>query len=150
MGKEQDSAEREATSLAEKELQAFVPVPEYITTLSGEQIEVPKTSWKAEIQIGRLIGTAVSAVPQLSKIDFRNLKIADLVVLLPSIMEKTPDSITGIVVLLIKKEKAWVEDNLDSESIMGLLGPFFGNFLNKVLKNVNLEQLEALKIPLPK
>ena len=151
MGKDQESAEaKKATSDTEKELQVFVPVPTSIETLTGEQIEVPKTSWKAEIQIGRLIGKAVKAVPQLSNIDFKNLKITDLVALLPEIMKGAPEAITGIVVLLIRKDKEWVENNLNSESIMGLLGPFFGDFLRKLLKNVNLEQLEALKIPLPK
>jgi len=151
MGKDQESEEtKKAASDTEKELQVFVPVPEYIETLTGEQIEVPKTSWKAEIQIGRLIGTAVNAVPQLSNVDFKSLKITDLVALLPAVMKSAPDAITGIVVLLIKKDKEWVEDNLNSESIMGLLGPFFATFLKRLLKNVNLEQLEALKIPLPR
>lgn len=133
----------------DEELQAFVPIPKSIKTLSGEQVEVPKTAWKDEIQIGRLLGKAVTEIPDLQKVDWRNIKIQDMISLLPTVINVAPEVITGITSSLLKKDNEWVEENLNSESILELLGPFFKGSLNRILKNVKLPEVLS-KIRLPK
>lgn len=148
MPEKKDQQSKDKTSI-EEELQAFVPIPKYIKTLSGEQVEVPKTAWKDEIQIGRLISKAVTEIPDLQKVDWRNIKIQDMISLLPTVINVAPEVITGITSSLLKKDNEWVEENLNSESILELLGPFFKGSLNRILKNVKLPKVLS-KIQLPK
>jgi len=152
MGKEKDRESKSSKFEVKEELDVFVPMPETIKTLDGQEVEVPKTTWKNEIQIGRIISKGVSDIPTLKEINFREIKISDMVSLLPTIIDVAPDVITGVTSILLKKEKEWIENNLNSEIIIGLLSPFFGNFLNKVLKKVDVSKLTALtgKVPLPK
>jgi len=152
VGKEKDRESKLRKSGAKEELEVFVPMPKKIKTLDGQEIEVPKTTWKNEIQIGRIISKGVSDIPALKEINFKEIKIADMVSLLPTIIDVAPDVITGVTSILLKKEKEWIENNLNGEIIIGLLSPFFGNFLNKVLKKVDISKLTKLteKVPLPK
>jgi len=152
MGKQKDRESKVRKSDAKEELEVFVPMPEIIKTLGGQEIEVPKTTWKDEIKIGRIISKGVSDIPALKEINFKEVRISDMVSLLPTVIGVAPDVITGVTSILLKKEKEWIEDNLNSEIIIGLLSPFFGNILNKVLKKVDLSSLTKLteKVPLPK
>lgn len=149
MGKEKDRESKLRKFEAKEELEVFVPMPKKIKALDGQEVEVPKTTWKNEIQIGRIISKGVSDIPALKEINFKEIKIADMVSLLPTIIDVAPDVITGVTSILLKKEKEWIENNLNGEIIIGLLSPFFGNFLNKVLKRVDLSKLTG-KVPLPK
>ena len=152
MGNRKDRESKLRKLDVKEELEVFVPMPEKIKTLDGQEIEVPKTTWKDEIKIGRIISKGVSDIPELREINFKEIKISDMVSLLPTIIGVAPDVITGVTSILLKQEKEWIENNLNSEIIIGLLSPFFGNFLNKVLKKVDISKLTRLteKVPLPK
>jgi len=151
MGKE-DQESKKASSEAKEELEILIPVPKIITALDGTEVEVPKTTWKDEIKIGRLVSEGLSKISELKEIDFKNIEIKKIFSLLPTVIDVAPDTITSIASILLKKDKEWIENNLDGEIIMGLLGPFFRNFFKKVLGRADLPSLIKLteKVPLPK
>jgi len=118
-----------------KDDEVFIPSPQEITTLSGEKVQVPKLNWKKEILIARSFTNIFKSLPELKKVDWeKGITVSQVLESLPDIMEKVPDEITKIVSIALDKETKWVEENLDFESIAGLVVPFFSGYFQKLSK----------------
>lgn len=130
----------------EEEIESLVPIPKHVVALDGTKVEVPKTTWKDEIQIGRLVSKAMLDVPELGKIAAKTIGLGEMISMLPKVLEVAPGAITSITSILLKKEETWIEDNLDSEIIMELLGPFFGHLFRRVLSKIEIPEVKGLGI----
>ena len=91
---------------------------------SGEEIDVPKLSWKVEARAVKIIGRIFKSVPELSALDLNNVTGKNLLAIIPTLLEKVPDAITELTCLLIKKDQKFVEDQLNHEDVLAVIIPF--------------------------
>jgi hypothetical protein len=111
----------------------FFPEPVEIKTLSGEIVQVPKVAWGKEIRIGQEIGRVFE---ELNDVRISTEKGAqwDREKLIAELIVKAPDAVTRIVSIIIDKDAAWIQEELDAEAILGLLVPFCMNRVTKFVK----------------
>lgn len=107
-------------------LSIFLPEPKEITTVHGETLTIPKVTWAKEIQILRIVGKLVQTLNLKPGVHWMEL--------LPHILEKAPTELTRIAAILLEKDPAWVEQNLEAEQVFEVVIPFCMNLLNKAGK----------------
>jgi len=110
---------------------------------SGEQIELPKLTWKREIKVYKLIGEAIDKIPTLKDIQ-GDLKTGDLVKIVSSLLIQLPEEITKIVEVLTGKSKEWIEEHMTFDDISNLIFPFFNKFTQSVVKHAEKIKLKKL------
>ena len=98
-----------------------------IETVDGEEIQLPKVSWKQEKIIFSVVGQMIETLAgtKLVDIDFRKLDVADIPTMIPIFLEHTPDHITRVVSIILSKDMAWVDKNLGFEAVIQTVSPFF-------------------------
>jgi len=119
-------------------LSIFLPEPKEIKTVHGETVTVPKVTWAKEIQILRIVGKLVQSL---------NIKAGvHWIDLLPQILEKAPTELTRIAAILLDKDPAWVEQNLEAEQVFEVVIPFCMNLLNKAGKPLPTDLVQRIGV----
>ena len=118
---------------AQKIDELFFPEPTELKTLKGEIVQIPRVGWGKEIQIGQEIGKVFEDLSGLST-DVEKGAQWDKEKLISVLISKAPAAITRIVSVIIDKDAAWIQEELDAEAILGLLVPFCMNRVTKFVK----------------
>jgi len=114
------------------EAEIFVPSPQKLELVSGEEFTVPRVNWRKQISISRHISKLIQELDAIKNIDFAKLTVNDVLNFLPELIEKAPDVVTEMCMVLTEKDKDWVETNMDLDSIVELLTPFFKSISKKL------------------
>lgn len=118
--------------------EVFFPEGEELITLSGERFLIPKVTWGKEIQVGHAIGRVMEKLK-----DVRAGTKWNIDKLIPQLLQYAPKEVTHMVAILLEKEDVWVEQNLNSDQIMGILLPFFMSRITMLTKHLpkNLQKM---------
>jgi hypothetical protein len=112
--------------MSRDEFSIFKPGKEVLLE-NGDKIELPKVSWRKEIKILE-IASALFQELELSKVNFDQMAVGDMVTLFSGLFTKAPNKFTDIVVLLTNQNTDFVNDHMTSQDILGLVVPFFVKF----------------------
>ena len=124
------------------ELDVLVPEPSEVEDVHGNKIQVPKITWKKEVEALRILGRLLKHLE--TYLEGEQPKVAAV---LQIALEKAPDELTRIAAILLEKEPTWVEQNLESDAIFKLIFPFVVNIYVKAKRNIP-EPLRSLRLPL--
>lgn len=110
-----------AKSEAVKDVEIFVGDETFmVTTLDGDTVKVPKVSWGTELKVISILEKVLKVISD--DVGALNLQ-KDGVKLVQVLMEKTPEKLTELVSVILRKEALWVEENLDSSEIISVVVP---------------------------
>lgn len=114
------------------DLDIFLPDPRTFTDLQGNEFQTRKIGWGSESKIafkfGKIIVKIMKAtagmgpVKDLQDIDFTMLSMDEII---EQAMTEAPDLVTDAAVALTGKERKWVDENLDLETVLEIVVPFF-------------------------
>ena len=121
----------------------FIPEENSVTTLSGETFKIPKLSWKKELQLLDIVQEAIqSLVDNDTPIDGG----VDNVVV--KALRIVPEKITKFMALVLDRETDWVENNLDSPEILGVIVPLLKGRFDLIQDRLQKFIPEGAKDPL--
>lgn len=132
--------EQEKTKEIQKEISAFIREPIKITLSNGKTLEIKPLSWKKELQLIKLLGKFVEEGIGTGLIPTEGFSLLDTGKLIGNILQKSPDVITEMVVIITDKDKNFVENELVLEDILEIVSPFLENILIR-LKKVTSEKI---------
>jgi len=114
----------------------FFPKPKTLKTIHGEDVIVPKVSWKKERQIIAEVKGLIQQFPDLAAYATGN--VGELATttwqLVVRAAEEAPQVLSRLAAIVLEKPEEWVDDNLDSERIISLLAPLFVQKANHWLR----------------
>jgi hypothetical protein len=119
-----NAAAKDAATPKTDDFKTFVPEDQKVTTLDGEEVSVPRISWGKERRILEHINDLLDVIAKSGILTGSKPEGDAMSDLLAFIFKAAPERMTKAVAILLEKEETWVEDNLVSEEIVGLLLPF--------------------------
>lgn len=102
------------------------------TLTDSTVIDRPKLAWGKQIKLLRHFSALLAKVPELREVNFEAFTIRDLVQVLPSVLDNAPDSFSEMCSLILDKDRAWVDENLSIDDIMGLIVPFLRGLFSRI------------------
>lgn len=139
--------------------------PKKITLSNGEEIELPRLTLGKINAVAGSIAVFIKAVrdydPNL-KFDWTEIEknpsviVVRLLTILPAVLPVFSKEITVIIAAYLKKEKSWVEDNMDLEDLAEVVTPFLtsifkqGNALFGVIGSLMNPKVEEKTEEAPK
>lgn len=107
-----------------KDFETWFPPLEFIETLEGERVKIPKVSAGKEAKVFQALGRLLGKLPK--NVNLTDFSGADLLEFAPKLLKETPEEGFFIAATLLDKEPQWVKDNLDFDKIFSLILPFVG------------------------
>ena len=132
--------EQEKTKEIQKEISAFIKEPIKIILSNGKTLEIKPLSWKKELQLIKLLGKFVEEGIGTGLIPTEGFSLLDTGKLIGNILQKSPDVITEMVVIITDKDRNFVENELVLEDILEIVSPFLESILIR-LKKVTSEKI---------
>ena len=126
--------------------QAFFPDTDVFICSSGEQIKIPRITWGKEIKLLKSASAIIKSVPELNSLSINpetGVQLTDILKLVPSILETVPEQVTGFVALMLDRTSEWVNENLSSSDVVGLVFPFFKKFMANLVGTLPKMQTPA-------
>jgi len=124
----------------QKEISVFIKEPIKITLSNGQVLEIKPLSWKKELQLIKLIGKFVEEGLNTGFISLESVSFLDTGKLIGTLLQKSPDVITEMVVIITDKDKDFVENELILEDIVEIISPFLRSILIRI-KKVAIEKI---------
>lgn len=115
------------------ELDVFLPEDDY-TTAFGEEIKLPKITWKKEKVIFKRVGELFDSVEELKDINLNEFTSSQILTLVAVMLREAPDVITTLAAEITDLTEEEVENRLDSTDLVRLLVPFFSGRVQMVMK----------------
>jgi hypothetical protein len=114
------------------DVETFVPPQVQVRTVHGDDVNVPKITWKKEIKLIGIIQQCLDLVaeeitrinPQTGQPNFVNI--------VNKVLQFAPEKVSEFVATVLDHDPVWVEDNLDSAEIMGVIVPLLKGRLELV------------------
>ncbi len=132
--------EQDKTKEIQKEISAFIREPIKISLSNGKILEIKPLSWKKELQLIKLLGKFVEEGIGTGLIPTESMSFLDTGKLIGNILQKSPDVITEMVMIITDKDRNFVENELVLEDIVEIVSPFLENMLIR-LKKVATEKI---------
>jgi len=110
---------------SEAEFAAFFPEERFIQTLSGERLKIPLSNWRKEARGFKLLGRLLSKIAGSRKVNFDEITADRLFEILPEILAEAPDEAEEAAMLVLDKDQEWIRENLDTETLLEVILPFF-------------------------
>lgn len=124
MASKKNKQDVDVTETIKEELEIFLPGAVF-TTAFGEEIELPKITWKKEKVIFKQVGALFDSVEALKEIDLNEITANQIISLTAVLLQYAPDVLTSIAAEITDLSEEEVDDQLDSSDLMRLLVPFF-------------------------
>ena len=132
--------EQDKTKEIQKEISVFIREPIKINLSNGKTLEIKPLSWKKELQLIKLLGKFVEEGIGTGLIPTESMSFLDTGKLIGNILQKSPDVITEMVMIITDKDRNFVENELVLEDIVEIVSPFLENMLIR-LKKVATEKI---------
>ena len=132
--------EQDKTKEIQKEISAFIREPIKINLSNGKILEIKPLSWKKELQLIKLLGKFVEEGIGTGLIPTESMSFLDTGKLIGNILQKSPDVITEMVMIITDKDRNFVENELVLEDIVEIVSPFLESMLIR-LKKVAAEKI---------
>ena len=132
--------EQDKTKEIQKEISAFIREPIKINLSNGKILEIKPLSWKKELQLIKLLGKFVEEGIGTGLIPTESISFLDTGKLIGNILQKSPDVITEMVMIITDKDRNFVENELVLEDIVEIVSPFLESMLIR-LKKVASEKI---------
>ena len=132
--------EQDKTKEIQKEISAFIREPIKINLSNGKILEIKPLSWKKELQLIKLLGKFVEEGIGTGLIPTESMSFLDTGKLIGNILQKSPDVITEMVMIITDKDRNFVENELVLEDIVEIVSPFLESMLIR-LKKVATEKI---------
>ena len=132
--------EQDKTKEIQKEISVFIREPIKINLSNGKTLEIKPLSWKKELQLIKLLGKFVEEGIGTGLIPTESMSFLDTGKLIGNILQKSPDVITEMVMIITDKDRNFVENELVLEDIVEIVSPFLENMLIR-LKKVAAEKI---------
>jgi len=132
--------EQDKTKEVQKEISAFIREPIKINLSNGKILEIKPLSWKKELQLIKLLGKFVEEGIGTGLIPTESMSFLDTGKLIGNILQKSPDVITEMVMIITDKDRNFVENELVLEDIVEIVSPFLESMLIR-LKKVASEKI---------
>ena len=132
--------EQDKTKEIQKEISAFIKEPIKINLSNGKILEIKPLSWRKELQLIRLLGKFVEEGIGTGLIPTESMSFLDTGKLIGNILQKSPDVITEMVMIITDKDRNFVENELVLEDIVEIVSPFLESMLIR-LKKVAAEKI---------
>ena len=109
------------------EVDKVVPVVTTITGIDGTKIPVPPVTMRMEVAIWREVSSAIKEVWGEREKDASSVEELGMKVI-ATLLSEAPERLATIVALMLGKQgeegKSWVLDNISSDQVADLVGPF--------------------------
>jgi len=132
--------EQDKTKEIQKEISVFIREPIKINLSNGKTLEIKPLSWKKELQLIKLLGKFVEEGIGTGLIPTESMSFLDTGKLIGNILQKSPDVITEMVMIITDKDRNFVENELVLEDIVEIVSPFLESILVR-LKKVASEKI---------
>jgi len=129
--------EQDKTKEIQKEISAFIKEPIKINLSNGKTLEIKPSSWKKELQLIKLLGKFVEEGIGTGLIPTESMSFLDTGKLIGNILQKSPDVITEMVMIITDKDRNFVENELVLEDIVEIVSPFLESMLIRLKKVVS-------------
>ncbi|RKX63966.1 MAG: hypothetical protein DRP34_00450 [Thermodesulfobacteriota bacterium] len=129
--------EQGKTKEIQKEISAFIREPIKINLSNGKILEIKPLSWKKELQLIKLLGKFVEEGIGTGLIPTESMSFLDTGKLIGNILQKSPDVITEMVMIITDKDRNFVENELVLEDIVEIVSPFLESMLIRLKKVVS-------------
>jgi len=124
MATKKKKEEVDAVETVKAELEIFLPGAVFTTTF-GEDIELPKITWRKEKIIFKQVGEMFDSIDELKELNLNEITASQIVSLTAVLLQHAPDVLTSIAAEVTDLSEEEVDDQLDSSDLMRLLVPFF-------------------------
>lgn len=131
---------QDKTKEIQKEISTFIREPIKINLSNGKILEIKPLSWKKELQLIKLLGKFVEEGIGTGLIPTESMSFLDTGKLIGNILQKSPDVITEMVMIITDKDRNFVENELVLEDIVEIVSPFLESMLIR-LKKVATEKI---------
>jgi len=129
--------EQDKTKEIQKEISAFIRESIKINLSNGKILEIKPLSWKKELQLIKLLGKFVEEGIGTGLIPTESMSFLDTGKLIGNILQKSPDVITEMVMIITDKDRNFVENELVLEDIVEIVSPFLESMLIRLKKVVS-------------
>lgn len=129
------------------DIKVFIPEDNTVKTVLGEDVKIPKLTWKKELKLITIVQETMDTLVGAS------VKIADSSpeTLISSALRLVPNKITEFMSIVMEREVGWVEDNLDSTEIIGVILPLlksrFDLIASRIQPFIQADQKEGVATP---
>ena len=110
-----------------------------LVTITGEEHECPKCSWRMERQVLRCIAGVIEPLvsSNVFAVTTESGGANDQVIrILEILLQQAPDKVTEAAAVLTGTDVQWVDENLNIEGIIDLLVPFFASKRKAILERL--------------
>lgn len=115
----------------------FFSIPKTVKTVGGDDVEIPRMSWRREQGLLPILGRLLQRFPidrfideEKQEVHFGAL-ISTLIDVLPEVLGDAIDILTDGVAYILQKDVDWVLDNLEMEGVLSVAIPFYTNCILK-------------------
>lgn len=133
-------------SKKQTDVKVFVPEQHTVKTLSGESTKIPKISWKKELKILDIIQSSLDSFSEiLNRKQSQKVKDKDgteqevsipdppsPTELVSFALRAVPDQVTKVMGIVMDRDDGWVQENLDSAEILGVIVPLLRSRLDLI------------------
>jgi len=129
------------------DVKIFVPENNKVVTVSGDKVKIPKLSWKKELQLLKIIEGSVAIIVEQSNrtvteevTDPITNVVSEVKVpvestpadLIQYALQNIPEKVTEFMSIVMGKDTEWVENELDSTEILGVIVPLLKSRLDLI------------------
>lgn len=101
------------------DVKIFIPEQNKVNTVSGEQVNIPKLSWKKELKLLQIVQESLNQLITTS-VELKTTSTEQIVSLA---LKLIPNKLTEFMSIVMDRPSDWVEENLDSTEIVGVIIP---------------------------
>ena len=114
------------------DVRIFIPEDNKVTTVSGELVSIPKLSWKKELKLLQIMQDSINELIKASV----ELKSASTEQMVSLALKLIPNKLTEFMSTVMDRPGEWVEDNLDSTEIVGVIVPLLKSRLDLITTKI--------------
>jgi len=122
-----------AKSKLDREIEVLFPKKEFVTTVDGERIEVPKSTLRVQLQVVQSLGRILKRFPQ-DVLEGEEFDLQKGIGIVAEILETLPEEVLKIASVIVGRDEEWVAENLDLDSVVELILPFYEEVIRKLGK----------------
>lgn len=114
------------------DINIFIPENNKVNTVGGEAVGIPKLSWKKELRLLQIIQESINELIK-SSVELKSTSTEQLVSVA---LKLIPNRLTEFMSIVMDRPGEWVEDNLDSTEIIGVIVPLLKSRLDLITQKI--------------
>lgn len=114
------------------DINIFIPEQNKVKTINDEEVGIPKLSWKKELKLLQIIQDSINELIKASV----ELKSTSTEQIVSVALKLIPNRLTEFMSIVMDRPSDWVEDNLDSTEIIGVIVPLLKSRLDLITQKI--------------